>query len=107
MKRYQTILKADGLVHLKTDSNFLYLYTKAMVEENGYAVKCITDNLYADLQEDPILDIKTYYEQQWLSRGIDIKYICFALHSKTDFIEPEIDIERDTYRSFGRNARVV
>lgn len=107
MKRYQTILKADGLVHLKTDSNFLYLYTKAMVEENGYAVKCITDNLYADLQEDPILDIKTYYEQQWLSRGIDIKYICFALHSKTDFIEPEIDIERDTYRSFGRNAHVV
>ena len=107
MRRYQSILKKDGLIHLKTDSNFLFLYTKAMVEENAYAVKCCTDNLYADLQDDPILDIKTYYEQQWLSRGIDIKYISFVLHHKDEFIEPEIDIERDSYRSFGRNARVV
>lgn len=107
MKRYQDILVQDGLIHLKTDSNFLYLYTKAMVEANGYHVECITDNLYVERQDDPLLQIKTYYEQQWLSRGIDIKYIRYRLHHKDNFVEPNIDIERDSYRSFGRNARVI
>lgn len=107
MKRYQDILVNNGLIHLKTDSNFLFLYTKAMVEENEYKVECCTDNLYVERKDEPLLQIKTYYEQQWLSRGIDIKYISFHLHRKEDFVEPDIDIERDDYRSFGRNARVV
>ena len=38
MKEYSKIMKENGIVHLKTDSNFLYTYTKAMVEENQLEV---------------------------------------------------------------------
>jgi len=52
------------------------------------------------------LQIKTFYEKQWLSRGITIKYIAFKLN-ETEFTEPEIDIEKDAYRSFGRSAKDI
>ena len=50
------------------------------------------------------LQIKTFYEKQWLGRGITIKYIAFRLNDN-EFEEPEIDIEKDEYRSFGRSAK--
>ena len=34
---------------------------------------------------------------------ISIKYIQFMLKNTDNFIEPDIEIEHDTYRSFGRN----
>lgn len=105
MRLYQQIVKPDGLIHLKTDSNFMFTYTCEMVKANHYPVNVCTDNLYNSDYVNPILDIKTYYEQQWLSRGINIKYIQFVLEKKESFIEPEIEIEKDTYRSFGRNQR--
>ena len=105
MKHYQQILKENGIIHLKTDSNFLYTYTCAMVKEIAYPVLFETNDLYASNWEDPILSIKTYYEQQWLSRGISIKYIKFVLERRQDFVEPHIEIEHDNYRSFGRNGR--
>ena len=37
MQLYRQILKDGGLVHLKTDSPFLYAYTDAMVRLNGFA----------------------------------------------------------------------
>ena len=61
MKHYQQILKENGIIHLKTDSNFLYTYTCAMVKENAYPVLFETNDLYASNWEDPILSIKTYY----------------------------------------------
>jgi tRNA (guanine-N7-)-methyltransferase len=81
----------------------MYTYTCAMVEENEYPVLFSTGDLYASDLVDPILGIKTYYEQQWLGRGISIKYIRFVLEKRTAFTEPEIEIEKDSYRSFGRS----
>lgn len=106
IERYLKILKPGGIIHLKTDSPFLYTYTKAMVELNKLPVLEITDDLYkGDIQSD-ILDIKTYYESQWLARGLTIKYIQFrATLPEMGFVEPEIEIEHDPYRSFGRDAR--
>ena len=105
MQSYQQFVKPDGLIHLKTDSNFMFTYTSHMVNINRYPVVFLTNNLYASDLNDPILGIKTYYEQQWLSRGITIKYIQFVLENKAEFIEPDIEIEHDAYRSFGRNQR--
>lgn len=106
MKIYQQFLKKDGLVHLKTDSNFLFTYTKEMVKKNHYPVSFSTDDLYQSDMKDPILDIKTYYEQQWLERGLSIKYIKFVLEQREVFVEPAVEIERDAYRSFGRRPLV-
>ena len=105
MKLYQQFLKTDGLVHLKTDSNFMFTYTCEMIKANHYPVVFSNDNLYASDLNDPILGIKTYYEQQWLERGITIKYIQFILEKRTAFIEPDVEIEHDVYRSFGRSKR--
>ncbi len=103
IKRYQQIMKEGGLIHLKTDSQFMFTYTLEMVKANNYTIELSTHDLYADISDDPILAIKTFYEQQWLDRDITIKYMRFQLEKKTDFIEPEIEIEKDSYRSFGRN----
>lgn len=104
--RYARLLSPRGVVHLKTDSPFLYTYTKAMVELNGLSVLTDTIDLYADNAVSDILEIKTYYERQWLSRGMTIKYLAFIPQRVEGYIEPEIEIEPDSYRSFSRSRRV-
>jgi len=105
MKSYQQFLKPNGLIHLKTDSNFMFTYTCEMVKVNQFPVVFSNNDLYASDLNDPILGIKTYYEQQWLERGLTIKYIQFLLQKREQFIEPDVEIEHDPYRSFGRSKR--
>ena len=102
MELYRLILKPDGLIHLKTDSPFLYTYTDAMVNLNRLPVEVNTADLYHSGMADEILEIKTFYEQQWLDRGLTIKYLQFHLDATTELTEPDIEIEEDTYRSFSR-----
>ena len=105
MERYRRILKPGGKIHLKTDSNFLFTYTCAMVDHNGLPVEFRTDDLYASGDADHILSIKTHYEAQWLERGKSIKYIVFNLPADGELTEPNIEIELDDYRSYGRTKR--
>lgn len=106
MKEYSNILKSDGVIHLKTDSNFLYTYTKEMIKANNLDVLFDTEDLYNSNPEDKILGIQTFYEQQWLERGLNIKYIKFICPKDKEWTEPDVEIEKDEYRSFGRNRRV-
>jgi tRNA (guanine-N7-)-methyltransferase len=103
---YKQFLKTDGIVHLKTDSNFQFTYTSALVHLNEFEILAETDNLYKSEILNETLQIKTFYEKQWLSRGITIKYIAFKL-SDNNFSEPDIEIEHDEYRSFGRSAKDI
>lgn len=104
LKKYKPLLKKDGIIHLKTDSNFQYSYTSALVHLNEFEILAETDNLYeSDILNDT-LRIKTFYEEQWLERGIPIKYMAFCLNDK-EWQEPETEFEKDEYRSFGRSAR--
>lgn len=106
MERYRHFLRDGGLVHVKTDSPFMYTYTRCMAERNGLPVEVMTDDLYARPGlADEILSIRTYYEQQWLDRGLTIKYIRFRLPLTGSLAEPEVDIEMDSYRSYGRSKR--
>ncbi len=105
MALYQHFVKPNGLIHLKTDSPFMFTYTREMIRENKYSLLAITDNLYESALVNDLLSIKTYYEKQWLARGLSIKYLCFELAPRTIFIEPDKDIEPDAYRSFNRNRR--
>lgn len=105
MERYRKFLKDGGLVHLKTDSNFMFTYTKYMVEANHLPVDFITDDLYHSGLADDILSIRTYYEQQWLDRGLTIKYLKFRLPQKGLLQEPDVEIELDEYRSYNRSKR--
>lgn len=102
---YREILKENGIIHLKSDSPFLYTYTRAMVQENQFPMLVDTDDLYNSGIDDDILGIKTFYEQQWLERGKSIKYIKFVCEPREQLIEPDIEIELDDYRSFNRSKR--
>jgi len=103
---YKQFLKTDGIVHLKTDSNFQFTYTSALVHLNRFEIQAESNNLYESEILDETLQIKTFYEKQWLSRGITIKYIAFKLN-EGEFTEPDIEIEHDEYRSFGRSAKDI
>jgi tRNA (guanine-N7-)-methyltransferase len=103
MELYRRILTDSGIIHLKTDSNFMFTYTCAMVQTNSLPVLFRTDDLYRSGLADDILKIQTYYEQQWLARGLNIKYIKFECPEKNNWTEPDIEIEKDAYRSFGRS----
>lgn len=103
MDLYRRVMPDGGIVRLKTDSPFLYAYTSEMARLNGLKTLVDTDDLYHSDLVDPILDIHTHYENQWLSRGLSIKYIAFALDHSTPLAEPDdSQFERDTYRSYSR-----
>ena len=103
MQRYHQIVKPDGIIHLKTDSPFLYTYTTEMLRLNPYPVLANTDDLYACEQYPDAQALKTHYENQWLDRGLSIKYIAWRLTPMSAWEEPTIEIEKDSYRSYGRN----
>ena len=115
LKRYKRFLIDRGTIHLKTDSNFLFTYTSALVQQNNLPVLLQTNDLYnrnaelpadeLDLYTREILNIRTYYENQWIERGLNIKYIKFALPHDISLHEPDVEIEIDDYRSFKRPKR--
>ena len=118
MIRYRRFLIDGGLVHLKTDSNFLFTYTTYMVDVNKLPVLFRTEDLYGnelgegsvveeqmDEKTREILGIHTYYENQWIERGLNIKYIKFQLPRTGELVEPDVEIELDDYRSFRRTKR--
>lgn len=112
LERYRRFLHDGGTIHVKTDSRFLYTYTLELVRHNHLPTDVATDDLYhSPLAENPedeqsrILSIRTYYEQQWLQRGKTIKYLKFRLPKEAQLTEPDIEIEMDDYRSYGRRKR--
>ena len=111
MERYRRFLVDGGIVHVKTDSNFLFTYTNYVVDENKLPVLFRTDDLYHTLSVEKdeevqrILGIQTYYEQQWIARGLNIKYLKFQLPTEGELREPDVEIELDDYRSYNRSKR--
>lgn len=105
VEMYRRILAPDGIIHLKTDSPFLYAYTGMMARHNGLSILADIADVYASVPEDDMLrTIRTHYEQQWLDRGLTIKYLSFRPASQTALAEPPEaeDLDRDTYRSYSR-----
>lgn len=109
MNRYRCFLVDGGLIHLKTDSNFLFTYTHAMVDKNQLPIVQSTEDLYhtTDMDEatKQILSIQTYYESMWIARGLNIKYLKFKLPRNGMLEEPDIEIPLDDYRSYHRSKR--
>ena len=110
LERYRQFLQDGGLIHLKTDSNFLYTYPEEMLKANGIEPEAKTRNLYEDASlsgdlEEAARSIQTYYESMWRARGIDIKYLCFRLRSASVLEEPNVEIPLDEYRSYSREKR--
>ena len=117
LERYRNILVDGGLIHLKTDSNFLYTYTKIMAEHNHLVIEREVKEVHPsacsgstgspagtevqEFKDLDVLQIQTYYEQMWREKGLKIKYLSFHLPKEGLLEEPGVEIEMDDYRSYG------
>ena len=107
LERYRSFLKPGGIVHLKTDSRYLHEYSRAVAEQNGLKIlACATDIYGADRQrllESPLasvsgadavkalFEVQTFYEKQYLARGIDITYLAFTIDHEGAYQSPDWD----------------
>ena len=81
LERYSRFLAPGGLIHLKTDSQFLYQYTLAVFRANGLPVHACTEDLYAEAGrfDECLTRVQTFYERMFREQGYPIKYLCFSL----------------------------
>lgn len=75
LEKYKTILKDNGLMHLKTDNDDFYAYTLEQIALlNLPKIKETTDLYHSELV-DEVLSIKTYYERKYLAANKNINYV--------------------------------
>lgn len=81
LNRYKTILKQNGLVHLKTDNEPFYDFTREVIAENKLEQLDATNDLYANAngRDESLTSIKTYYEKKFSDLGFKICYLKFKL----------------------------
>ena len=79
LSRYRNILKKEGPIHVKTDSQFLHDFTLDVIAEGNHILEDATNNLYNTILQREHMDIKTHYEQIYLSKGLAITYLRFRL----------------------------
>ena len=78
---YNNILNPDGIVHLKTDSEFLHGYTIGLLE--GMSIKPFASNhdIYKNRNvPDEVVDIQTHYESIYLKVDKKISYLSFSFN---------------------------
>ena len=80
LKRYKTILKPDGVVNLKTDSEFMHGYTLGLLHGEGHEVLYANHDVYKqEGSPEEVTSIQTYYESQYLEHNKAITYIRFKI----------------------------
>lgn len=88
LTRYARMLKPEARLHLKTDSQHLHEYTKAVAAANALPVYASDNDIYAGGDAGALLSIKTAYETRFLGEGLPITYLCFGLDGKERFDAP-------------------
>ncbi len=81
LSRYRPILKTEGTINLKTDSEALFEYTLEVISEQNHKLLFATKDLY-NLPfegEQVVRDVESHYESIYRSKGIPIKYLQFVL----------------------------
>ena len=80
LNNYKKILKPNGLMHLKTDSEFMHGYTLGLLHGLGHEVLYANHNIYKNegAPED-VTSIQTFYESQYLEVNKPITYIQFRI----------------------------
>ena len=107
LERYRRFLRPEGRIHLKTDSRFLYEYSLAVAQENGFPVYARSTDLYGTGLGDPaaaavpgisdapeeLFTVRTFYEQMFLDMGLPITYLCFGLDHDAPYRRPDFDAD--------------
>ncbi len=107
LERYRSFLKKGGIVHLKTDSRFLYEYSRAVAQQNQLQILASTNDLYgtgrADLSDcalrsvagdsaiDALFEVQTFYERMFTAQGYKITYLSFIIDHEGPYLHPDFD----------------
>lgn len=82
LKKYKAILKEDGIINLKTDSEFMHGYTLGLLHGLGHEILYANHNIYNNGgAPEEVTGIQTFYENQYLEVNKAITYIKFRLTS--------------------------
>lgn len=81
LKKYHRVLKENGIVNLKTDSEFMHGYTLGLLHGEGHEILHASHDVYK-LKSSPeeVTSTQTFYEKQYLEKGKPITYIKFKLN---------------------------
>jgi len=80
LQKYKKILKPDGVVNLKTDSEFMHGYTLGLLHGAGHEVMYANHHVYKNEgAPKEVTRIQTFYEKQYLEKGKPITYIKFRI----------------------------
>ena len=80
LNNYKNILKPNGLMHLKTDSEFMHGYTLGLLHGEGHEVIYANHNIYKNEGAPAeVTGIQTFYESQYLEVNKPITYIQFRI----------------------------
>ena len=81
LKKYDHILKKDGVINLKTDSEFMHGYTLGLLHGEGHEIVHANHDVYKDYYSpDEVTGTQTFYEKKYLEKGKAITYIKFKLN---------------------------
>ena len=85
LELYKKILNKNGVIHLKTDSEFLHGYTLGLLENSNIKPLFSNHDIYKNNNAPTeVLDIKTHYEKLFLEENKNISYLSFSFNYKND-----------------------
>ncbi|MCF6296241.1 MAG: tRNA (guanosine(46)-N7)-methyltransferase TrmB [Flavobacteriaceae bacterium] len=80
LQKYRKVLKKDGIVNLKTDSEFMHGYTLGLLHGEGHEVLYSNHDVYKqEGSPEEVTSIQTFYEAQYLEQNKPITYIRFKI----------------------------
>lgn len=80
LQKYQQVLAPGGLVHLKTDSEFMHGYTLGLLHGLGQEIHFAQHDVYGTTgSPEVVTEVQTFYESQYLAKEKKITYVSFSL----------------------------
>ena len=80
LNKYKRIIKSKGIIHLKTDSEFLHGYTLGLIEALNLKLIQSNHDIYLNQNApEEVVDIKTHYEKIFLAENKKITYLSFQI----------------------------
>ena len=79
LEKYSSFLQKEGIINLKTDSQFLYGYTLGIIEGHKHKLLDCVEDIYGVHQLRQDMDVKTHYEKIYLEKETPITYTKFRL----------------------------
>jgi tRNA (guanine-N7-)-methyltransferase len=69
LKQYKKVLNEEGIIHLKTDSEFMHGYTLGLLHGEGHEILHAHHDVYRnEYAPKEVISVQTFYEKQYLEK---------------------------------------